>query len=893
LAILVGLTSCASVHGVDLRFDDIGGTGVRAVASDRYVADGVRLETNGAGFFVFGPSPAAVSSPDWLYGSQSPAGGNADANITLRFVSPADGMPALSDDVAFSIADADHVGAWLVQGFNAQNQAIALVTGTGASHVRLTGKPFQRVEFTPSGDFDGIDSLTFNEPFATGTIGFWTPVAFGHSWRYLHPLNNVDPATTDTDFRTTWFRNDGSYNGPAFSGPGRSPLGYGALDLRPLVTNIGTPASGQRHSAYFTTTFEVANASLVRTLSLDLLADDGAFIYLNGQLVARHNVAATATDTFRQAALGIDIAGISTELAAFTVFLDPSALVTGTNFLAVSLHNDSPTSSDLGFDLQLSASMQIVPEPSGGVLAIVGAVALWIAFNRCRAGRSLILLAAGLLLNTWIDAARAQAPAMLSSPFYLLDSRPRMAVPNGPALGNFSGVAFNPVTNSLFVVDNGVSHVYEYDLTGAHRRTITTTGFDDTEGIYWLGGDRFALLEEKTTHINLITIDATTTAITKSSLPAPDVIRPDLVPGDPGLGSLNPTGLNTGLEGVAFDAARNVYYVTKEKSEGTPGDHSVNIFAVAPDGVATVLFNPSVRHGASPTSLTGVATDIADIHYDPRTEHLIVLSQESRRLIEVTLAGEVIRTRTQPGTQAEGITFTPDGRDLYVVGENREFFHYQSSPDLAALVASGARWKYRDNGSNQGDAWRTATFDDSTWAQGPTEMGYGDSDEVTTVDCGPVAACTSQNYATTYFRHAFEATDAHRIDELSLGIQRDDAAAVYLNGVQIYRDSNLPANALFNQFSGGTALSDPDEDFFVHVAVDPILLSSGRNVLAVEVHQISATDSDISFNAQLIARYHPIPEPATDWLAVLGILVLGFRVSARGKRLEIGNRKLG
>ena len=54
------------------------------------------------------------------------------------------------------------------------------------------------------------------------------------------------------------------------------------------------------------------------------------------------------------------------------------------------------------------------------------------------------------------------------------------------------------------------------------------------------------------------------------------------------------------------------------------------------------------------------------------------------------------------------------------------------------FVARGATWKYLDNGTNQGTAWRATSFNDSTWASGPAELGYGDGDEATMVSYGPI-----------------------------------------------------------------------------------------------------------------------------------------------------------
>jgi len=41
------------------------------------------------------------------------------------------------------------------------------------------------------------------------------------------------------------------------------------------------------------------------------------------------------------------------------------------------------------------------------------------------------------------------------------------------------------------------------------------------------------------------------------------------------------------------------------------------------------------------------------------------------------------------------------------------------------LVSMGAVWKYLDSGVDQGNAWIAPAFDDSGWASGPAQLGYG------------------------------------------------------------------------------------------------------------------------------------------------------------------------
>lgn len=164
------------------------------------------------------------------------------------------------------------------------------------------------------------------------------------------------------------------------------------------------------------------------------------------------------------------------------------------------------------------------------------------------------------------------------------------------------------------------------------------------------------------------------------------------------------------------------------------------------------------------------------------------------------------------------------------------------------LVAAGASWKYLDDGSNQGGAWTAPGFNDAAWAAGPAQLGYGDGDENTVVSFGPNS---SNKYITTYFRHSFAVADASIYVGAELSILRDDGARVYLNGTEVAR-INLPPGSVGYLTRANTAVSGDAEDAFNPFAVDPSLLITGTNVLAVEIHQSSSSSSDISFDLDLI-----------------------------------------
>ncbi|HKC25955.1 MAG TPA: fibronectin type III domain-containing protein, partial [Thermoanaerobaculia bacterium] len=163
------------------------------------------------------------------------------------------------------------------------------------------------------------------------------------------------------------------------------------------------------------------------------------------------------------------------------------------------------------------------------------------------------------------------------------------------------------------------------------------------------------------------------------------------------------------------------------------------------------------------------------------------------------------------------------------------------------LVAQGATWKYKDDGSNQGTAWSASAFDDTLWASGPAQLGYGDGDEATVVSYGPNA---SAKYVTTYFRRTFAVASPADYTSLSLRLLRDDGAVVYLNGTEVRRD-NMPSGAVSYTTLASVALGVPDESTFFTTSLSTSALVAGTNTIAVEIHQANQTSSDISFDLEL------------------------------------------
>lgn len=166
------------------------------------------------------------------------------------------------------------------------------------------------------------------------------------------------------------------------------------------------------------------------------------------------------------------------------------------------------------------------------------------------------------------------------------------------------------------------------------------------------------------------------------------------------------------------------------------------------------------------------------------------------------------------------------------------------------LIPTGATWKYLDNGTDQGTAWRAQSFNDGSWASGPAQLGYGDGDEATVVSYGPNS---SAKYITTYFRRSFNVTDASIYLSAAVRLLRDDGAVVYVNGTEVFR-SNMPGGTIGYQTLASSAI---DDNTFYSAAISPSLLVNGANVVAVEVHQANGTSSDLSFDLELTASTTP------------------------------------
>ena len=129
---------------------------------------------------------------------------------------------------------------------------------------------------------------------------------------------------------------------------GPTPIGYGSVaEAGRIVTPLPPSNLGGYLSVYLRHSFNVPDPELISQLSLALIVDDGAIVWINGVELGRINVAPgrpafNATAIEGQEGQRLDVMTNATSL-----------LVAGENILAVHLFNADSDSSDIAITASL------------------------------------------------------------------------------------------------------------------------------------------------------------------------------------------------------------------------------------------------------------------------------------------------------------------------------------------------------------------------------------------------------------------------------------------------------------------------------------------------------------------------------------------------------------
>lgn len=229
---------------------------------------------------------------------------------------------------------------------------------------------------------------------------------------------------------------------------------------------------------------------------------------------------------------------------------------------------------------------------------------------------------------------------------------------------NLSGLSYDDDRRRIWAVVNNPEQLLLLDRDGELLGRYPLIGFEDVEGVTYLGDDLLLLAEERRHALVAVRVPDT---------PGP-LFREDYRALTLGIGA----GGNRGFEGLGYDREGDRLFVVKEDSprrlyeiiglrRSLAGDFNLEII----DRQEWIEQMP--------------VTDLSSVHYDERTGHLVLLSDESRLLVELDRQGRLVSFRSLLGgfaglersvPQGEGVTLDEHG-NLYLVSEPNLFYRFE------------------------------------------------------------------------------------------------------------------------------------------------------------------------------------------------------------------------
>lgn len=223
---------------------------------------------------------------------------------------------------------------------------------------------------------------------------------------------------------------------------------------------------------------------------------------------------------------------------------------------------------------------------------------------------------------------------------------------------NASGLTWDKENNRLVAIVNSPPEIHFFTPDALPFKTVKLVNFSDTEAISHVSENLFAIVNERRMNIVLARIDSNTQTVDAKDLPH---IR---IAGE--------ITTNKGIEGLTYDPSTSTFFAVKEKSpkivyqihiKKWPGSHSND---------TEMEFN--VKPAWELPLFTYWLRDFSGIHLDANTGHFLILSDDSKSIVEVETDGKYVRRFSLKRLlktsipQPEGIAISPDNR-LYILSE--------------------------------------------------------------------------------------------------------------------------------------------------------------------------------------------------------------------------------
>jgi hypothetical protein len=187
----------------------------------------------------------------------------------------------------------------------------------------------------------------------------------------------------------------------------------------------------------------------------------------------------------------------------------------------------------------------------------------------------------------------------------------------------------------------------------------------------------------------------------------------------------------------------------------------------------------------------------------------------------------------------------------------RQITHKGMCGDVGRLVREGDKWRYFKGTQEPPATWNSLAFDDGTWLEGPTPIGYEASSGYE--KCIATKLSDMRNaYISVYARRYFVVDDPSKLTGLYFAMDADDGYIAYVNGVQV-SSRYVATGAKYNQSATtnheaccGTSVPNgpcPPEQIDLSSFIGDLV--PGVNVLAVQVHNVVVSSSDFIFIPEL------------------------------------------
>lgn len=237
----------------------------------------------------------------------------------------------------------------------------------------------------------------------------------------------------------------------------------------------------------------------------------------------------------------------------------------------------------------------------------------------------------------------------LSSYKAVIQQKPVAAVKS-----NLSGLTYSAEDRMLFAVINNPPELVWLTTEGQLVGRMPLQGIHDPESIAWSGGNQFQIGSEKDGAVYKTQVDIQRGAmqiISTVKLEGYDKAK------------------NKGLEGTAWDAKNERLYAAKERKPIV-----IKEVEMSKNGITRVL----------PSAITASVSDVSGLEYYAPTDSLLVLSDESKMILEVSsewrVRDRLFLTAEWSGLredipQPEGIAMDNEN-NLYIVSEPNLFYKF-------------------------------------------------------------------------------------------------------------------------------------------------------------------------------------------------------------------------